>query len=90
MKVIPVITTLTGSENVSVIKQAADSRGWDCVTCTDLNDEKYTAVPYRDAAVFGENVAAGVLNHPGDSGMQEMADRIWAALKPILEDIERE
>ena len=59
------------------------------ISCTDLSDEKYTAVPYKDAAVFGENVAEGVLRHPGDLGMQEMADRIWTALKPILEDIER-
>lgn len=89
MQVIPVATTLTKPENISVIKQAADSKGWDFVSCTDLNDEKYTAVPYKDAAVFGENVSAGVLNHPGDLGMQEMADRIWMALKPILENIER-
>ena len=89
MQVIPVATTLTKPENISVIKQAADSKGWDFVSCTDLNDEKYTAVPYKDVAVFGENVSAGVLNHPGDLGMQEMADRIWMALKPILENIER-
>ena len=89
MKVIPVATTLTGPENISVIKQAADSKGWNLISCTDLSDEKYTAVPYKDAAVFGENVAEGVLRHPGDLGMQEMADRIWTALKPILEDIER-
>ena len=89
MNVIPIITTLTKPENVSVIKQAADNKGWNCISCVDLSDEKYTAAPYKGAEVFSENVASGVLSHPGDLGMQEMADRIWTVLKPALESIKR-
>lgn len=84
-RIIPVLTTLTKSEISREILKLPAQTGWQLVNTSDLTAEKYTARPYKNAEVFGENVIDGVLNHPGDLGMQVMAERIWAVLAGSME-----
>ncbi len=83
-KVIAGITTLTRDYVMSAIKAAAEENNWACVDMSDLTDEKYLGLANKDADVFLDNVTEGVLNHPGDLGMQVMAERIFAAADPII------
>lgn len=84
-KVIPVLTTLTKTVIADEILKVPAKTDWTLVNTSDLTDSKYTAYPYRDAEVFGSNVTDGVLNHPGDLGMQVMAERIWDVLKNCID-----
>ncbi len=83
-KVIAGITTLTRDYVMSAIKAAAEENNWACVDMSDLTDEKYLGLANKDADVFLDNVTEGVLIHPGDLGMQVMAERIFAAADPII------
>lgn len=83
------LTMLTTDKIAAVIQEAAEEYGYNSVDMrSDLTDELYTAKGYEAILKekFGVNaVDGGVLNHPGDTAMQEMADRLWGALNPILE-----
>lgn len=84
-RIIPVLTPLTKTVIADEILKLPEAKGWTLVNTADLTDQKYTAYPYRDAEVFGANVTDGVLNHPGDLGMQVIAERIWEALKDCMD-----
>lgn len=88
-KVIIGLTPLTSAENNKIITQSAQENGWTLVDMSDLKTEEYTAKPYKDADVFTEAVTDGVLRHPGDLGMQKMAERLWAALEPAMKAVKR-
>ena len=77
------IFTPEGGEVQTGIKAYADENSVPYVKMNDMEDTKYSAKPYRDQ--FPENVSEGVLLHPGDAGMAEMANRLWVALEPIME-----
>lgn len=88
-KVIAGLTPLTKYETNDVIKAAAEENGWTLVDMSDLKDRKYTAYDYKDADVFTGAVTDGVLGHPGDLGMQAMAERLWTALEPAMSEVKR-
>ena len=78
------LTTLTSTENITVITDAAEEEGWAVVDMSDLTDEIYLGSAHKDAEVFSSDVSAGVLAHPGDEGMKVMAERLWTALEPVI------
>ena len=57
------------------------------VDMSDLTERKYTAADYKEnSAVFTSNVIEPVLNHPGNLGMEKMAERIFMVLTRLLSD----
>lgn len=76
------IFTNEGGEIQTAIKEAADTYGYSYVKMNDLTDSYYTAWQFKD--YFPENISGGVLNHPGDYGMAEMADRLWPELEAAM------
>ena len=86
--VIAAVTTLTPEENAEVIKEAAKRSGYTLVDISDLTQRKYTAADYRECgSVFTPNVIAPVLNHPGDLGMEEIANRLFPVLCGKIDEI---
>ena len=86
-KIIAGVTTLTNTEISTVIEQAAREYGYSFVDMSDLTGDEYTAKYYAEElkAKFGvATINDGVLKHPGNDGMQEMADRLWTALSPMV------
>lgn len=85
------LTTLMGGTIKDVIVQAAGAMAWPVVDMTDLTDNQYKAFPYeqqlKDAFGVAE-IIPGVLNHPGDKGMQIMAERLWESLEPAMKKLE--
>ena len=50
---------------------------------------KYTGQPYKSNPVFSDSVNDGVLKHPGDLGMEKMAERLYEPTeKYVRESIE--
>ena len=81
------ITTLTPYENAEIIKLSAQRNGYILVDMSDLTERKYTAADYKEnSAVFTSNVIEPVLNHPGNLGMEKMAERIFMVLTRLLSD----
>ena len=88
-KIIPCITTLSRSVVRNTIRECVQAEGWECVDWSDLTSYVYTGKPYKSASVFSDNVSSGVLAHPGDYGMQIMAERLYEPTeKYINESIE--
>ena len=86
-KVIAGVTTLTNTEISTVIEQAAREYGYSFVDMSDLTGDEYTAKYYAEdlKAKFGvATINDGVLKHPGNDGMKEMADRLWTTLNPLV------
>ena len=83
-KVISLITTLTPSDNMTVIKESANANGYTIVDVSDLTAREYTAADYKDNSVFADNVIDSVLNHPGDAGMAAMAERLLPAVESAI------
>lgn len=85
------LTPLMGGTIKDVIVQAARAMDWPVVDMTDLTDNQYKAFPYEQQLkdAFGvDEIISGVLNHPGDKGMQVMAERLWETLRPAIKKLE--
>ena len=70
-----------------IIIEAAETYGWDYIDMSGLTTYENIATPYETVLKDKfkvDSINAGVLNHPGDAGMAEIADRIWAVLSPLL------
>lgn len=84
-RVIVGITPLMGSDEVTrAIEDYAGDYAAALVHMEDLTDRKYTAYDDREAAVFGKNWIDGVLMHPGDEGMKEIARRLWTEIESMI------
>jgi len=79
-KIILGSTVLTPSTIVQTIENTALEYGYPYVNMNDMVDAKF--FPTKEG--FFENASQGVLNHPGDEGMKEMADRLWPKLQKEL------
>ena len=87
-------TALTNSGIVDVIAEAASTYGYTYVDMTEWTAREYLAHDYEDEIlayyreVTGDttltSVNSGVLNHPGDKGMEKIAEELWAALDPMI------
>lgn len=84
-EVLACITTLTPDENAEIIKLSAQKNGYILVDMSDLTERKYTAADYKEnSEVFTSNVTEPVLNHPGNLGMEKMAERLFTVLTRLL------
>ena len=87
-------TVLTNASIVRVISEAAAGYGYTYVDMTEWTDRIYKAYDYEDEIlayyykVTGDTskkeVYSGVLSHPGDLGMEKIAEELWAALNPMI------
>lgn len=91
-KVVAGATVLTNAQIVKVIKDAAAAYGYTYVDMTAYTADEYLAKPYADEIlayyqkVTGDTtnvteVYSGVLGHPGDKGMEMIANDLWNALE---------
>lgn len=88
-KIIPCITTLTRTVVRNTIRECVQAEGWEYVDWSDLTATKYTGQPYKSNPVFSDSVNDGVLKHPGDLGMEKMAERLYEPTeKYVRESIE--
>lgn len=88
-KVIVGITPLVSYDVKETIKEYADKNSRTLVDMSGLADDKYTAKADKDAPVFTSDVVPGVLSHPGDEGMKEMARLLWPELSKLMDELKR-
>ncbi len=82
------ITPLTGTETAAVIKEAIAEYGWASVDMTSYTGAEYLADEEALKAVFGvDKIYSGVLTHPGDKGMQAIADDLWPLLDAAVQKL---
>ncbi len=87
-------TVLTREEIVKVIREAAAEYSYTYVDMTEWTANEYKAYDYEDEIlayyklVTGDTtkteVYEGVLSHPGDLGMEKIAEELWGKLEPMI------
>ena len=88
-KVIAGATPLTLDSTVAIIEEAAETYSYTYVDMTGITGQDYTAAKYAEQlqTLFGvSEITSGVLGHPGDDGMQSMADALWISLKEMIKE----
>lgn len=89
-KIIAGKTTLTNANVLAQIDAAAASHPeWKLVDMTAYAGDEYNAKSYyKDYPnVFASNVIDGVLMHPGDRGMEAMANDLWNVLPTLIDSV---
>ena len=94
-KIIVGLTTLTSTDNINIIKAAAEAKAWEVVDMSGLTAAEYLGgsniAQGLESGAFNSLIespeGAGVRSHPGDLGMAEMANLLWTPLEAAIDDV---